>query len=83
MLPAGSAPLEGHAFVGTGFGDGGGSATPLLDHRVKGRLGSSSEDFSPTPGPRGKADCAAEHRDSATYTGLSGRGCFGAGQNCS
>jgi hypothetical protein len=56
------------ASIGFGTWDGVVSATSPLDHRVKGRLGSSSEDLSPKPGPRGKADCAAEHRDSATYT---------------
>ena len=63
----GAPPRTDKAFIGFGTWDGGVSATPSLDHRVKGRLGSSSEDLSPTPGPKGKADCATKHRDSARY----------------
>jgi hypothetical protein len=60
------APLRGGNEV-SGFGsrDGGGSATPPLCQWVEGRLGSSLEDLSPTLGTEGKADCAAEHRESA------------------
>ena len=61
----GAPPRGGNEVSGFGFRDGGGSATPPLYQWVEGRLGSSSEDLSPTLGTEGKADCAAEHRESA------------------
>ena len=67
LLPEGSAPTTQQGANRSVFAGGGGSATPPMSHRAERRLESSFEDSSFLPGSRGKADCAAEHRDSARY----------------
>ena len=70
LLPEGSEPTFEHGVYPSVFAGGGGSATPPMSHWAERRLESSFEDSSSLPGSRGKADCAAEHRDSASSRGI-------------